>query len=273
MTRYGLDYESLPVAEVKRLGASFVCRYLSTDPAKNLTPHEAKELSAHDIDIVVVWETAADRALDGRDAGERDAHEALVQAIWCGMVGSRPIFFAVDFEATSPALLNPYFDGVRAVLGYQRTGVYGGIGAVGHLLDARLAGWAWQTYAWSGGRWDDRARLRQYLNGQSYDHDLATAQDFGQWRYHVRPPETRTSPLAPLQPSERAEVDRFEHLLRHPHLHPEAVKTVRARLVELRKNVWRAAELGVLPDGKRTMAGWGIDHRKARYEILLSRTR
>ncbi|OLT37860.1 hypothetical protein BJF79_28835 [Actinomadura sp. CNU-125] len=191
MAVFGVDYAwGRPgVAALKSAGANFACRYLSHDKTgKNLTRAEADELSAAGIRLVVVWETSAARALDGRAAGEADARDAAAQAADCGMPGDRPIYFAVDFDASADQQpeIDAYFDGVANVLGRRRTGMYGGYGPIGRAFDNGKIAYGWQTYAWSGGRWDDRAQLRQYsnghtLNGVSVDYDRAVAADYGQW--------------------------------------------------------------------------------------------
>jgi hypothetical protein len=43
--------------------------------------------------------------------------------------------------------------------------------------------------------------------------------------------------------------------------------------VTLRKEIWLAAEKGKLPNNKDTKPGWGLNHRLARYRILLKKTR
>ncbi|WP_245602071.1 DUF1906 domain-containing protein [Hamadaea tsunoensis] len=188
--RLGIDYSSgrPRPGQVAAAGYSFVCRYLSYSASKNLTKSEADALRAAGLDIVVVWETTAQRALDGSAAGAADATEAHRQAVACGMPATRPIYFAVDFDASTSqqTAINAYFDGVASVLGRGRTGVYGGYGVTSRLFNAGKITWGWQTYAWSGGSWDARAQLRQTLNGitvdgASCDRDEAHAADFGQW--------------------------------------------------------------------------------------------
>ena len=127
------------------------------------------------------------------------------------MPGSRPIYFAIDFDAqtASRATLNAYFDGVASVLGRDRTGAYGGYWPISRLFDAGKIAYGWQTYAWSGGNWDPRAQLRQTQNGiwgGGLDADQAVADDFGQWgitggdtvprraRRPCRPAAVRSSP-------------------------------------------------------------------------------
>ncbi len=185
---FGVDWawgDASPDA-LRKANVKFACRYLSRDSAKNLTAAEAKILSDARIDLVVVWETTADRAKQGVAAGRLDAREALKQARACGMPEDAPIYFAVDFDGTA-AQVAPYFRGVAGVLGKSRTGVYGGLRVVAGLFDAGIVDYGWQTYAWSGGKWDRRAQLQQYSNartlaGVSCDYDRATADDFGQWR-------------------------------------------------------------------------------------------
>lgn len=263
MTRFGLDFYSFPLADVRSLGASFVCRYLSNTPSKNLTRDEADLYARHNIDVLVMWETTEGRAREGQLAGEIDAHTALTQAIQCGMVGSRPIYFTVDIDVSNdPGMIVPYFTGVRSVLGSARSGAYGGIDAIAELFDAGLISWGWQTSAWSNGRWDERAVLRQVYYGAEYDEDQAMKPDFGQWRPGVGPPHpVPPSPLAVLLPAERAAANNYEALSLHPHLHPVKFKQALAYLIKLRKLVWQTANA-------TDPAQWDINDRRARYEEL-----
>jgi hypothetical protein len=194
---FGVDYAwGRPgVSALKNAGAQFVCRYLSHDTTgKNLTLGEAQSLSNAGIWIVVVWEDTADRALGGHAAGVADARTASAQAQACGMPGDRPIFFAVDFDASSSqfSTINSYLDGAASVLGRDRVGLYAGVNPVTSALDGGHCAWAWQTYAWSSGQWNSRAQLQQYsndhtLNGVSVDYNRSTTTDYGQWRVGVSP--------------------------------------------------------------------------------------
>ena len=194
----GIDYAfgRPTMAALKAAGIKFVCRYLSHSPSKNLTPAEARKLTDAGIWIVVVWETTAKRALAGHAAGAADARDARAQARDCGMPDDRPVYFAVDWDASSgqQATINAYLDGAASVLGRDQVGIYGGYGPVRRALNGGHAKWAWQTYAWSGGRWDSRAQLQQYSNGHTIggvdcDYDRAEASDYGQWRVGVTPGE------------------------------------------------------------------------------------
>lgn len=184
MTAKGIDFYALSLADIKSTGATFVCRYLSLTPGKILERAEAQELSKAGLDILLVWETTANRAYDGEAAGESDASTALAQAKAAGMPAGRPIFFSVDVDTSlNPNLIAPYFTGVGKVLPSREVGVYGGLSTVRLLFDLRLVGFGWQTTAWSNGVWDSRAQVRQVdYTSKGYDIDEAVAEDFGQWK-------------------------------------------------------------------------------------------
>lgn len=179
---------------MKKAGVEFVCRYLSNDSKKDLSPAEAQAASKAGISCVVVWESVADRALSGFDGGKADAQKALAKAKECGMPADRPIYFAVDFDATSgqQRTIDAYLSGAASVIGKSRVGVYGGYYVVRRCLDYGTAVWAWQTYAWSGGNWDSRAHIQQYRNGVKFDgadvdYNRSTKADFGQWKVGETP--------------------------------------------------------------------------------------
>ena len=73
------------------------------------------------------------------------------------------------------------------------------------MFDAGVVSFGWQTYAWSGGQWDNRAQIQQYRNdklvgGVSVDFDRATSADFGQcWSWSA----TSRSPNRTPQPRRR----------------------------------------------------------------------
>lgn len=199
---FGVDW-SLSKPDLKQLpaaGVKFVCRYLSTPGnPKNLTAAEAIALRALGLSIVVVFETTATRATAGMKAGVADAQAAEQQALACGLPNP-VIYFACDFDiqdyapslpntpANGRAKLGPvaaYFDGVNSVLGVKRSGAYGGFWAIRRLFDAGLISYGWQTYAWSGATWDQRAQIQQYDNGKKLaggevDFNRAMAADYGQ---------------------------------------------------------------------------------------------
>ena len=157
-------------AQIKADGFDGVLRYLAplNEGGKILTKGEVDALQAQGLAIGLVWESYANRALEGSPAGVEDATEALRQARALGVPDSVPIFFAVDFDATpeQQAAINSYFDGVASVIKPDDIGMYGGFWPMSRAFDAGKIKWGWQTYAWSGGNWDPRAQLRQVENGQ-----------------------------------------------------------------------------------------------------------
>lgn len=199
---FGVDYAwGRPgVAALEAAHVQFAARYLSYDTTgKNLDLGEAERLSAAGIWLLVVWESSANRALAGYGAGRSDAQEAARQAAACGMPAGRPIYFAVDFDASpgDEGAINAYLDGAASVLGKDRTGIYGGYYPVKWALSGGHAKWGWQTYAWSAGQWWPGAQLHQYSNdhiigGVDLDYDEAPVGDYGQWQVgrspHQQPP-------------------------------------------------------------------------------------
>ncbi len=190
----GIDYSfSKPKAEhIKAKGYDFVCRYLSHNPDKNLTKAELDSLRAHGLKIVVVWETTTHRPLAGYEAGKKDAVSARKLLVDLGIeqLHNNPvIYFACDYDflASQQEAINEYFKGVIEVLGLHRTGVYGGNGVVSRVMEANLAAYGWQTFAWSHGNWYSGAQLRQTENGRPIidgvecDTNENVKEDFGQF--------------------------------------------------------------------------------------------
>jgi hypothetical protein len=205
----GLDYSGGRPSGAAIYAASyrFVVRYLENGLGGgryNLTAAEFADLRANGVAVALVWESQANRAAAGHDAGVADARAALAAADAVGASGW-PIYFAVDFDIpdyapaamSALAKLGPvgdYLAGAASVLGHSRTGVYGGYYAVSRALDAGLASLAWQTEAWSGGQVDPRIHLLQRLgtvvvDGVECDTNEARQASFGQ-----QPPGAVRSP-------------------------------------------------------------------------------
>lgn len=208
MTIYatGVDYSNplTPPRVLLAHGARFACRYAS-EPGnpKNLTADEARALTAAGIDIVSVFETTAQRALQGFTAGADDFRSAVNQHQPCGLPDHAPIYFTVDFDmqGSQETAVADYFHGIDSVAGNRPVGAYGGLRAVTFLQGNGLTEFTWQTYAWSGGQWAPTTHLRQVHNGIMWDGwavDLneAWAPDYGGWRTPVQPP-----PPPPPQPT------------------------------------------------------------------------
>lgn len=185
----GLDYSfARPSPDsVKSGGYDFICRYLSAVPGKNISADEANHAFSAGLSIALVWESTANRSLDGFTAGSEDAQNALqlAQVSNCGNIPA--IYFAVDFDASEAdqVKIDDYLKGAASVLGLPRVGVYGSYWVVKRCFDNGTVSWGWQTYAWSGKNWDNRAHLRQIQNGVKFngmdvDIDEALDANYGQ---------------------------------------------------------------------------------------------
>lgn len=226
---YSFDHPS--AAELKAHGMHFACRYVyphsQARGTKNLSKAEADELKAHGIEICSNYESNSGRADDGYAAGRSDAAAAQAQHAACGGPPRAPIFFSVDFDTTAADLpkIEQYFKGVASLLGLARTGAYGEYELCKHLIDKGLLGrsatagkfYAWQTYAWSGGKYDERCAVAQDKNGVklgsgTVDLDSAHAPDYGQWGYQAPTPAKKAPVSTPAnKPAAKAPAKPVEH--------------------------------------------------------------
>ena len=224
---HGVDFGwgAASVATMRANGWSFGASYLSFDPSKDWQHSQVAAYAAAGIARVFVWETSATRALDGCMAGRIDARNALAEA---ATFGFRAIYFAVDFELQPPQdqAVAGYFRCIVGQIGVDHTGAYGGIATVSLLFNLHLIRYGWQTYAWSGGRWDRRAQLQQYLNGSSVDYDRAVAKDYGQVPYTATRPISHKDRVARIRTLRRVLVSygcRRRHR-EHQHLGPRCLR-------------------------------------------------
>lgn len=196
-------------ARIRAAGLGFVARYYSYNAAKNLTPAEAKALSAAGIAIVSVWEARGDVAASfTAEQGAKDAAEALRLARAIGQPEGSAIYFAVDFDAAPGGVaggISRYFRSAGAALGgHYRVGVYGS-GLVCQILHASgLAELIWLACAggWRGTRGFAGWHIKQGLPadpwgfGFQVDPDEAAAGDFGQWSLIAAAPPAEQEPAA-----------------------------------------------------------------------------
>ncbi len=148
---------------IKSAGYVGVMRYLSHDPAKNMTTAEAVALNSQGLRWGLVWESTGQTVKGGAVAGTSDATAAHAQAQSLNYQG--PIYFAIDYDApeSDQPAINAYFEAVAQFIGLARTGVYSGYWPLKRLFDAGLVVVGWQTVAWSGSNKDPRISL--YQNG------------------------------------------------------------------------------------------------------------
>lgn len=167
---FGIDYAwGSPNPKLfKQGGVKYVMRYISHDAKKDLTPIEVRALRANGIKFGLVFESTANRALGGFDAGVEDAKFAKARIKTLG-VTKIPVYFGVDFDATPKQrkIVTEYLNGAVSVLGKEQVGVYGSFYVVQDAVNFRTCDWYWQTLAWSGGQIHPNTHIYQYSNGHT----------------------------------------------------------------------------------------------------------
>lgn len=191
MTAFGVDeaWARLTPAQLKAAGKTFAIGYVSENSTgKNITAAEVQALHAAGLGVLLVYEYSITAAESGTAGGRANATLAVAQSRARGYPAGCAIAFAIDEASPNLAALDGYsraFTGICRDAGY-RSMVYGGYATVRYCLDHRVVDLGWQTYAWSGGRWDPRAVIRQVRNGvtiagKDVDLDTAMTADFGAW--------------------------------------------------------------------------------------------
>jgi hypothetical protein len=199
MTVEGVDYSYArpsPTA-LAAAGKKFAVRYGGPgSDKKHLHAAELVALRAAGLDVVANAEGSAG-GYRGATAGVVWAKSAEAHFRGLGMAADRPIYFSVDWDATSADWhdVDAALRGSASVIGAKRVGVYGSYATVAHCDSANTAAWLWQTYAWSHGKRYNPSNMYQYHNGVTIgggDVDLTRAltADYGQWGYKApAPPE------------------------------------------------------------------------------------
>lgn len=205
MSRLGIDYSwARPTGNaIKAAGYTFACRYLSHDDGKNISVAEANDLRANGIDLVLVYESYANRALGGEAAGLQDGKDAAGQAKAVGYPQNACIYAAVDFDSTEAQQvpIDAYLKAFEAGLsGFYETGVYGSYYVCKRCHDNATAVKYWQTLAWSGGQVYENIHI--YQNGKTdfgngADVDEARQDNIGAWKADNSAP----SPKPTTQPN------------------------------------------------------------------------
>lgn len=169
----GLDFTTpLSTAKAKELadnGIQFVCRYLVPERlrSKRITKAEAEAITAAGMQIVSVYETTADRAKGGSEAGRADGIAALKETKIVGQPVGSAVYFAVDYDA-QPAeydIIEAYLRNAFAELPGYAVGVYGSFAIVEEMARRKACTHFWQTYAWSRGKLSSHVNVYQYKNG------------------------------------------------------------------------------------------------------------
>ena len=81
-------------------------------------------------------------------------------------------------------------------------------------------------------------------------------------------PARARDPLDVLTLDEHRAVNTLIKYAKHPNLHRHGLRVTHDKIVQLRKEVWLAAEKGQLANGGRTKPGWGVSNRDKRYKLL-----
>lgn len=215
MTRLGADATSTNVAALRVLGATFVSRYLSDYPWKNLTPAEAQALSDAGFDLVSNWENDVNDWASGQ--GAAFARRAVAQHAACGGPDWAPIYFSVD-ELVDPSdpRLHQYFKEINAEIGLARTGCYAQTSVLRALRSAGLIRFTWRSMSTFGlpEGLGDPGEFDVEQTGQfdtDYDRDVANSAYFGQWRIGA------PAPQGALMILDQASIDAVvQSLLDHP---------------------------------------------------------
>ena len=196
----GFDGALVYVSEL-RPGADFDFKPVTRDYADSLRAAGLHVVSCYQYGKPG-WPTPSDYTR-GYDGGVADAQTALRLHGAAGGPDSAPIFFSVDEDINSDIWKSTavqWFRGINAVLGVQRTGIYGHAQACAWAIADGVIGrsttaghqWAWQTAAWSHGQREPAAVLYQgvvvsgsepgaVIAGVHVDVDDVLAPDFGQW--------------------------------------------------------------------------------------------
>jgi Domain of unknown function (DUF1906) len=151
-------------------GYGFAIGYLSHTPAKNISAAQVSAYRKAGIDVGLVWETTAGRALDGRAAGDQDGHAAEAQADALNYPADAVIFFAVDKDtswADRPAI-RAYAEGFARAT-HRPVGIFGEADVLDNFVTPGRSPvqYGWQTAAWSAGRVSAKADLYKRIGHPS----------------------------------------------------------------------------------------------------------
>jgi hypothetical protein len=205
MAKHAIDYAyGYKTGLAKRFASAHiitVMRYIG-DPSnpKSLAKTEAHELRTEGIGIGFVYEAGANWMLTGKPAGITAAQKARDHIRRIGGPSDPFVYFAADWDvqpSQQTTVLN-CLRGAATVLGVDRVGIYGGIRIVDVALSSRVAVKGWQATAWSGGKWNPHACLRQLYGaniyggiGLDYDANEQLSDDVGQWGYVMPKPKPK----------------------------------------------------------------------------------
>lgn len=167
---YDCSFNHPKPAAARSAGYSAAIRYLSPDPAKNLTTDEAAALRIAGLGIGLIWESTAMRGLQGYAAGHADATAAARQLRALGAPPGVPVFANIgDWPVTAGQLngIMAYYRGWRDALHEYRSGSggYGPRFLIDRMVSSGHIGIWWQnaitTMGVSGGIVSPHASIYQ----------------------------------------------------------------------------------------------------------------
>ncbi len=152
----GVDYawgRPDPTA-IRQAGYLFALRYLATGgpsvSGKVIGLAERQALHAAGLGVGLVWETYANRPLEGTAAGNADGLAARAQAKALGFPDGFPIFGAVDFNP--PSSQYPTIAAYLQAAGFE---CYANAGTCQYMSDHGICRHFWQ-HDWGGGTFEGR---------------------------------------------------------------------------------------------------------------------
>ncbi|MCD9020517.1 DUF1906 domain-containing protein [Cohnella silvisoli] len=156
------------VSTLVQQGYQFAARYLVPDSYawKRLTLSEAEAITTAGMQVISVYETAANRASGGASAGQQDGAAALKEAQLIAQPKGSTIYFAVDYDAQPRDYdaIERYLKAAAQQIPDYETGVYGSYAVVEEMAKRKACSCFWQTYAWSRGKKSEFANIYQYQN-------------------------------------------------------------------------------------------------------------
>ncbi len=175
-------YWQVSPAQLTAMGFSGAMRYGVPNNTKSITAAELANLRSAGFDVGLVYETVANRAAQGAQAGHDDAIKANAFADTLWYPKNCTLWYAVDFDA-QPSQVQSYFDGI----GSASLRPYAPYGSADVIDGVKYPGIGWQTAAWSKGRVSKRAGLLQNGFHSTYDSNQVLVADFGQWLARAQP--------------------------------------------------------------------------------------
>lgn len=176
-------------------GHSFVCRYYSPDPSKNLTAAEAEIWSNLGVGIVTVWEAGATDMLGGYSAGKAAGAAAAIQARSAGQPPGSWIYYAADFDV-QPSQFGACIEYLKGAAQLFPVGCYGPPALLQYLASQWSSGRGWQAGAWNPtGTVASNACIVQRtpqvtVGGAACDPNVAIVSDIGAWSLSSAPQPT-----------------------------------------------------------------------------------